>query len=159
MKQSRFYFPSHKIWLDMLNLPLCTCVFHLRPSLGTWNRPWPLTPPCKSINPMKKGWSWRTPSASAVTMYKFFVRRHVNVSPLRIFSIYLTRETRAVTQGQDCALGFTNCWHCVTLNSALGKVKKREEKTSQELWTLSSVTLNCQVRKNIMNSGFQLQKL
>ena len=33
---------------------------------------------------------------------------------------------------------------------------EEEEKTSQELRMLSTVTINCQITKIVMNSGFQL---
>ena len=36
---------------------------------------------------------------------------------------------------------------------------KKLNKLSQELWMLSSVTINCQVTKIVMNSGSQLSEL
>ena len=43
----------------------------------------------------------------------------------------------------------------LVMNSPGSRVKK----TSQELQMLSSVTINCQATKNVMNSGSQLSVL
>ena len=47
---------------------------------------------------------------------------------------------------------------CLRLKYSYIKIKK-EKKTSQELRMLSSVTINCQVTKIVMNSGSQLLEL
>ena len=44
------------------------------------------------------------------------------------------------------------------LNSMEVDIKQKKQ-TSQELWMLSSVTLNCQVTKIVMNPGSQLYEL
>ena len=79
-----------------------------------------------------------------------------------IFTCTRTEETQRPVEGADCIIVALNLELAATIGpiyNAYCNVYCNINKTSQELRMLSSVTLNCQVTKIVMNSGSQLSEL
>ena len=97
-------------------------------------------------------WSIECPN---IHMFKFVAICSANVyfqlMRIKILACNFDQCVSNVTSLQDCIYNCPNsknyqkCLHC--------------HKTSQELRMLSSVTINCQVTKIVMNSGSQLSEL
>ena len=66
-----------------------------------------------------------------------------------------------VCQWRTCGIFRYLVWPHTPAREDEGREKKKNlgDKTSQELRMLSSVTINCQITKIVMNSGSQLSEL
>ena len=71
-------------------------------------------------------------------------------------------ENDSVPQTNYCKYDTMNSWYIYTRGSHITRpliANKLYWQTSQELWMLSSVTINCQVTKIVMDSGSQLSSV
>ena len=117
-----FLFLFFMIWLDILNMPLCSCAFHLQPWQGTWNRPSPLTRPCKRVKTMKSATIWvcrrKQAEADALTVQGGWQRINSLCGGMSMFPLVGYFAFPSHGSGRDCELAVADCWHRVSLNCA-----------------------------------------